>query len=330
MKKSYKILLSLVVWGFLAISCTSSESSNADYEPLNVTRLDKAVYNYSNLNDNERRDIDNDMAQGISTLTIMLNMGHPIDSAFSKYVTSEAVKVFSPEVFNKFADLKDIESSLGGVKVNLEKELPSIKMCNIYSIVSPYRQSIFIADSTLLLALNHYLGANHKVYEGFETYVKKTKEPKFIPYDVVEAIISTEMPYQSDGDNELLSRMLYAGVVTEAKMRIVPNASVSLSLGYEDEELNWLEENQKEAWNSIVSKELLYSTSYMEIEQLLSLSPKSSIIHPQAPGRAGRYFGYKIIRAYLEKNPSTTLSQLLSPQFYKSQKTLIESGYQGK
>lgn len=330
MKKFYTILLSLVVWGFLSISCTSSDSSNADYEPLKVKRLDKAVYNYSNLNDDERRNIDNDMAQGISTLTIMLNMGHPMNSAFSEYVTSDAVKVFSPEVFNEFEDLKDIESVLGGVKVNLEKELPNIKMCDIYSIISPYRQSIFIADSTLLLALNHYLGATHKVYEGFDTYVKKTKAPKFIPYDIVEAIISTEMPYQSDGDNELLSKMIYAGVITEAKMRIVPNASVALSLGYGDEEFNWLEENQKEAWNSIVSKGLLYSTSYMNVEQLLSLSPKTSIIHPQAPGRAGRYFGYKIIRAYLEKNPSTTLSQLLSPQFYKSQQSLIESGYQGE
>ena len=49
-------------------------------------------------------------------------------------------------------------------------------MCEIYSIVSPYKQSIYIADSTLLLALNHYLGAEHKVYDGFEEYIKKTRD----------------------------------------------------------------------------------------------------------------------------------------------------------
>ena len=323
------IIASLVVYSCESSSDTSF-SIKEEYPPVKIKRMDIEIYRYPSMTAEKQTSFNAEMESGISALLTMLNMGHPDDSAYMKYVNSEAVKMFTPEVEEVFSDIADLENVLGGVKQNMKKELPQINMCEIYSIVSPYKQSIYIADSTMLLALNHYLGAEHKAYDGFEEYIKKTKHAKYIPYDIVEATIGTFNPYETTGDEMVLSKMLFAGAIVEAKMRIVPEASLSLALGYDEKELEWVEDNQQQLWNALVSKELLYSTSYMDINQLLSLTPCSSILHQQAPGRVGRYLGYKIIRAYLEKNPSTTLSQLLTPGFYKSQQTLIDSGYQGK
>ena len=323
------IIASLVVYSCESSSDTSF-SIKEEYPPVKIKRMDIEIYRYPSMTADKQTSFNAEMESGISALLTMLNMGHPDDSAYMKYENSEAVKMFTPEVEEVFSDIADLENVLGGVKQNMKKELPHINMCEIYSIVSPYKQSIYIADSTMLLVLNHYLGAEHKAYDGFEEYIKKTKQAKYIPYDIVEATIGTFNPYETTGDEMVLSKMLFAGAIVEAKMRIVPEASLSLALGYDEKELEWVEDNQQQLWNALVSKELLYSTSYMDINQLLSLTPCSSILHQQAPGRVGRYLGYKIIRAYLEKNPSTTLSQLLTPGFYKSQQTLIDSGYQGK
>ena len=328
-KSMLMIIASLVVYSCESSSDTSF-SIKEEYPPVKIKRMDIEIYRYPSMTAEKQTSFNAEMESGISALLTMLNMGHPDDSAYMKYVNSEAVKMFTPEVEEVFSDIADLENVLGGVKQNMKKELPHINMCEIYSIVSPYKQSIYIADSTMLLVLNHYLGAEHKAYDGFEEYIKKTKQAKYIPYDIVEATIGTFNPYETTGDEMVLSKMLFAGAIVEAKMRIVPEASLSLALGYDEKELEWVEDNQQQLWNALVSKELLYSTSYMDINQLLSLTPCSSILHQQAPGRVGRYLGYKIIRAYLEKNPSTTLSQLLTPGFYKSQQTLIDSGYQGK
>lgn len=326
------LIFTFAVCGVLSCitSCIDRESANLNCSPMDIVRLDRVVYKYSKLSEGERASADSVMMNGISAVTTMLNMGHPDDSAFIKYVNSDAVKMFTPEVEKNFSDISDLEQILGCIKVNLSKELPQVKFYDIYSIVSPYRQSMYIADSTVLLALNHYLGKSHNAYDGFDEYVKKTKEPQNIPYDVLEALIGTFIPFETSGNDLVLAKMLYAGAVVEAKMQIVPNASLEKALEYDKEELDWVEENELNLWNSLVSKDLLYSTAYFDFKQLLFPSPNTSVLHNDAPGRVGVYLGYKIVKSYLEKNQNTTLQMLFEPEFYQSQQTLIVSGYQGK
>ncbi len=328
MKKIFYLLVITSLSFLWGTSCNSSDDYS-QYPPVEINRLDEVVYDQFLSGDSPSPIFDSIMEPGVSAVTTMLNLGHPIDSAFEKYIKSDAVKLFTPEVANMFSDLTSLEYILGGIKANFETELPEVNMCDLYAIVSPYRQSIFIADSTMLIALNHYLGHNHKVYEGFDEYIKKTKDADYIPYDIVEAHIGAIMPYETNGNDDVLSKLLYAGVIAEAKMRLVPHAALNYALGYTPEELQWLEENQQQLWNALVAKEMLYSNAYMDIDRLLSPAPLTSILHPQAPGRAGRFLGYKIVQAYLDKNPKMELSQLLKPEFYKSQQILINSGYQG-
>ena len=169
------IIASLVVYSCESSSDTSF-SIKEEYPPVKIKRMDIEIYRYPSMTAEKQTSFNAEMESGISALLTMLNMGHPDDSAYMKYVNSEAVKMFTPEVEEVFSDIADLENVLGGVKQNMKKELPHINMCEIYSIVSPYKQSIYIADSTMLLVLNHYLGAEHKAYDGFEEYIKKTKQ----------------------------------------------------------------------------------------------------------------------------------------------------------
>lgn len=338
MRKRISLTTIAVVALLLASSCGSSDSSYeskavGNYTPLKVYRLYEQIYECSKNGSQESLSNDSITMRGVSAVNSMLNIGHPDDSALIKYINSDVVKIFTPEVEKIFDNYDDLENLLGGVAENMKKELPSINMCDIYAIVSSDRQrSIYVIDSTtMLISMNHYLGSQHDAYKGFYEYVKQVKTPKHIPYDIVEAIIGTSpFQFEQNGSETVLNRMLYQGTLIEAKMRLIPGASLALALGYTDDQLKWLEENEQKAWETIVAQKLLYSTNPSDVEKLMLPSPATTIINANAPGRAGRYFGYKIVKAYIEKNPDITLSQLLSPEFYNNQQSFISSGYQGK
>lgn len=314
----------------LSTSCNQSISNHNDAPPFTIYRLDQAIYKSVQNGDFQATTNDSIMSLGADAITVMLNVGHPDDSAYIKYVSSEAIKMFTPKVENKFPNLESIEGDLGIINKNFNQKLPQVKLDKIYSFVSPYRQSIYICDSTLLIALNHYLGAEHEAYNGFEDYIKRNKDARFITYDIVEALISTNITFETNGNDDLLSKMLYEGSIIEAKMQLVPNASLEDALGYTAEELEWANNNEETIWQALVSKELLYTTAYFDIDRILSPAPNTSIIHKDAPGRLGRYIGYKIVNSYIKKHSETTLKDLFISDFYHSQQTLIDSGYEGK
>lgn len=42
-----------------------------------------------------------------------------------------------------------------------------------------------------------------------------------------------------------------------------------------------------------------------------------------APGRTGRYIGYRMVRAYLDAHPSATVTDLLTPSGYLTAEPII-------
>ena len=61
--------------------------------------------------------------------------------------------------------------------------------------------------------------------------------------------------------------------------------------------------------------------------RLFDPSPATSIIHPEAPGRLGRFIGLRMIRSLLDHESSLTLHQLLTPRFYASPEALQAAEY---
>ena len=75
--------------------------------------------------------------------------------------------------------------------------------------------------------------------------------------------------------------------------------------------------------------DLLYDTSPPSPTASLPPPPRTSINGTPAPGRIGRFIGYRMSSPYLSTHP-TDLSTLLSPAFYTSPATLPSSAYNPK
>ena len=76
-------------------------------------------------------------------------------------------------------------------------------------------------------------------------------------------------------------------------------------IGYSDEHWAWAEANQTEIWRNFIENELLYSTDGDLERRFLDPAPFSKFgleLDNESPGRIGRYIGWKIVQAYMDRN----------------------------
>lgn len=323
------IVSQVVLFGLLALMISGCQSSDDSAEQVKLERFDLAMAAYSGSDESVRSQVRTQYDQALKM--IMAMRGDVMsDDAFVQYSDSKAVKVFTHDVDSVYGDVSDIEEVMSKILSNAKDLLPAIPHRRYFAIVSPYNTSIFADDSTMLIALNHYLGADYPGYAGFDNYLRQNKTREKLPYDIAEALVALAYPYQPDENETLLNRMLYEGALLEAIMRLVPEAQESLAMGYTTEQLEWLRVNSKQAWQAVVGRQLLYSTSSSDIDRMVNPAPKTMLLHQESPGRAGRFIGYCITQSYLSHHKDATLEHLLSPDYYNSRSTLVESEYSGE
>lgn len=297
---------------------------------LEINRLDKALYKYYELDSLSKEGVVAEFGKAIDSWLQIQGVSEWSDSVLEQYSHTPAIELFSKDIQERFSQIDSIQRVLSVIEYNMDNQFSGNEIPKIYSVVSPYTQSIFIADSIMFVGLNHYLGDDYRGYDYFESYQRNVKTPKHMPYDVAEALISSRYPYQPKKNATVLNMLLYNGAVIYTLMNIIPNAELSESLGYNTDQLKWLVDNESEAWNALIVRKLLYSPIATDAERLVLPAPATTILHPDAPGRAGRYIGYKIVASYMNSNKDASLSDILSPSFYNSDMSLVKSGYQGQ
>lgn len=321
-----RLLPSAVIAVALLGAC--GKGAPESYEPVAVAPLYKIMYDYHRLAPSVREEVYDRDSSLIASFMPVVSAEPCTPDLVEWWSNSMPVTVFTPDVDTVFTSLSGIEAQLGhilGVAASDTLGLPERRYA---AVVYGRPESILFNDSTMMIALNHYLGEDYPGYSHWPGYMRRQKSPDRIPYDIAEALVATQYPYQAEGAAAtVLSRMLYEGALTSAKMALVENSDLALALGYNDSDLRWLQDNEKAIWRDMVGKQMLYDTSEALAERLVLPSPQVRDVVPAAPGRVGRYIGYRIVEAYCNAHPGTTLRQLLSPGFYTSASSLIESHY---
>lgn len=212
----------------------------------------------------------------------------------------------------------------------LKSKLPSVHIPDFYSIISPYDRSIYMVDSVMLIALNHYLGYNFDGYTGMSEYKRLAKKPDRIPYNIIEAIVAINYPYTPSEKPTAIESMLYSGAIALAQMQCVKDSKLEEVLSVTSQQLDWLQQNESKIWDKMVADQIIFSTDPAVAERLILQSPSTSIIHHDAPGRTGVYIGYRILLSYSKNHPKTTLQTMINSNFYNDNSVLRESAYNGK
>lgn len=310
-----------------SLLCSFAGCSNGDIDstPEPILRIDSLALKCHNDGDTSAP---KDIQAYVDALLQYLGSTHG-DTTWHEYISSRAVAAFAPETAKAFPDLKTLRDTLGMILHNATSKGLELPHRNYATVVWSDRKSIVINEPYIFVALNHYLGSNHPAYSGWPQYIRASKTPQMLPYDLTEALIAEAYPYKSivASRRTVLSRLLYEGALAYAKMQVVPQATEARALGYDDATMADIKSNETFIWKHIIEGRMLYSTDATLIDKLFEPAPQTYIISPDAPGRAIRYIGLNIVKSYLKNYPETTLAQILSPSFFGTKNSLEKAGY---
>ncbi|MBP3537194.1 MAG: hypothetical protein J6J93_06595 [Muribaculaceae bacterium] len=314
MKKTIKYIVSAALLLVVFASCENKE--NRQHALVPVSDLVSLMRDYSVMSSDERAAAYDADSTAVKAFMLTLGVDEPTDSLLLAWSSSRAVEVFTPDVDSVFPDRNIVGKTLGMIIDNaasLDLGLPKRRYA---AVVYGRPESVLFVDSVMLIALNHYLGADYPGYSHLPHYQRAVKTPEQLPYDISEALVATEYPYEEGESATLLSRMLYEGALALAKTRLVDASSPATALGYDEDTYQRLLKTEGDIWRTLVENRLLYDISPTTSRKLLSPGPDVNLGNMNVPSRAGRFIGYRIVESYMRKHPETTLSELLSLSFY--------------
>lgn len=176
-----------------------------------------------------------------------------------------------------------------------------------------YRNSVIVTDTITLIALDTYLGANHRLYEGIPRFISANMTSDQIVVDIANEY-AKKFAFQSQRKT-FLDEMIYFGKLLYFKDVMLPLKSEANRIGYSQNQLEWAISNESYIWRYFVERELLYSTDTKLLNRFINDAPFSKFnlegIDNASPGRLGQYMGWQIIRAYMKNNPETSLKDML-------------------
>ena len=218
------------------------------------------------------------------------------------------------EVMKKYSSERKLKADLEGLFKHIKYYFSNFKTPNVVTANSDvdYRNKIFIADNMLVISLDNYLGSDHFFYEGIPSYVVENMKESQIISDV--ASIYSQMYAPKIQSRTFLAQMIYYGRILYLKDLWLPNASDEVKIGYSQEKLKWIQENETEVWRNFVENEYLYSTNPKLVARFIDPAPFSKFyleIDNDSPGMVGRFIGWQIVKSYMDKN-NVGLDKLLT------------------
>ena len=217
---------------------------------------------------------------------------------------------------------KDLEKAFQYYKYYFsEKEVPKIVSC-----ISGFNQSVVTSENLIGISFDKFLGSDCSYYPqlGLPEYKRRRMNPENILPETMMAWGITEFP-KNDNSSNLLSDIIYHGKLMYFVDAMLPDLNDSLKIGYSKKQLDFCINSEESMWAFLAEHRLLYSSQRMDVKRYIDDAPFTNSFTNESPGRTGVWLGWRIVRAYMKKNPEVSLSQLMQNQHY--QEILNKSGY---
>lgn len=317
-------------WGLALLLPLLAACSGSGADPVEVcvVPLYEGIAKYASMDSIERRAFIEADSIELSAFINVVNGEEMNEETVGSWASSRAVEVFTPLVDSVFGSSRMTKKYIGRILGEARDAGLDIPRRRYAEVVYGRPESVLFVDSVMLIAMNHYLGSDFAGYSHLPLYMRLVKTPDMLPYDLAEALVATSCPYEEREDATVLSRILYEGALAYARTTLTGDNNPQKALGYTPEQYRWLRDNEENLWESLVAKGLLFDTSQSTASRLVDPAPSVPELMPGAPGRAGRFIGYRMVLSYLDnKNGERNLAYLLSPSFYHNPAILSSISY---
>jgi gliding motility-associated lipoprotein GldB len=289
----------ILIFGLLLVSCEEdskleNEISNIDIDFV-VERFDTAEL------DATPKDLPK-LKKGFP----FLFSKHTPDSIWVNRLNDTLQNEILNEVKKAFPDFKNTKNDINQMFQHLMyyNKVFSVPRVVTYTNSVQYRDRVIVTDSILLIALDNYLGPEHKFYVdgGIPQYLAKNFKQEQITVNLAEGFAKNYV-YQSNRKT-FLDEMIYFGKLLYFKDKIIPFKSDAEKIGYIPEEIAWARTNESPIWSYFVEKELLFSSDSKLPARFIADAPFSKFyleLDNESPGKLGQYIGWQIVKAYAER-----------------------------
>ncbi len=200
---------------------------------------------------------------------------------------------------------------------------------NVYTFFTQYTYAAIIPafNNGVGIGLDMFLGNDYKEYTNpqlnFPEYLIHTFDKKYVVSRTISAVVEDKMGIPNG--NRLLDLMIFNGKKMYIQNQLLPNVKDSILHEYTSKQMQWCNENEAKIWAHLTKENLLYSTQMNDIQKLINISPNSPGMPQEAPGRTANFIGMKIVEQFMNRNPKTTIKELI--QMKDAQKLLELAKY---
>ena len=230
------------------------------------------------------------------------------------------------EVEKKFADISPISSGMSEALNRFHILFPDSVVPAVYTIVTGFNYNIIIADSSLGLGLDMYLGEKSKYYEWLKLpeYKIRNMHPGMVVPDAIRGLLLSTFEMKSDRE-DLITWMIYHGKIIYLTQQLLLKEKEEKLLGYSTTEIEWCKRDEGKIWAHFIDKKLFYSNNFKDQINYINDGPFTPGFQEESPARLGVWLGLQIVKSYMEKNPDADLKQLIFNQ--DAHEIFNKSGY---
>ncbi len=236
-----------------------------------------------------------------------------------------------------FGDFKDIEEDFSKTFKYYLHYFPEATCPDIYTFISEFSYQRFLFESEdgrdgIGIGLDLFMGEDFPYKKidpmnpSFSAYLTRSFNKEHLVKKSMELFIEDKMGFPKG--NRMLDHMIHNGKKLYILDRLMPFVQDSVIMEYSKEQMEWVNDNELEMWAFFFKEKLFYESNGSKINKYINPSPNSPKMPEKAPGMTGNFLGWKIVEAYMEKNPELSLTDLIN--ISDAQEILDQSKYKPK
>lgn len=237
------------------------------------------------------------------------------DSFWLSRINDTLQQELSAETKLVFKDFSKTKEEISKLFQHLKYYYPAFKTPRVVTTTSSvdYRNKVIVTDSISFIALDTYLGTDHRFYETLQAFLKAEMKKEQIVVDLADAY-ANKYSFQTQSKT-LLDEMIKTGKLLYFKDIMIPFKTNAEKIGYTQEQLDWANSNESYIWRYFVDRELLFSTDAKLPSRFIINAPFSKFyledVDKESPGKIGQYIGWQIVKSYM-KNNSVSFKEMLN------------------
>ena len=215
-----------------------------------------------------------------------------------------------------FGDFKKEKKEIENVFKHVKHFYPKIEEPKLITLISnlDLENQVIYTDSLLIISIDTYLGADKIYYSNYPSYLRSNFNKSHLTIDVAQAITNKLIPHISY--RLFIERIIAAGKEKYSISQFIPTKTEAEFMGYTDEELRWVNNEEESIWKYFIEKEYLFSTDKELQRRFIDPAPFSKFYltnDNETPGQIGVWLGYRIVKSFMKYNEVSLQEMLVTP-----------------